>query len=62
MRASMMARGTRAWVSALLSMAMITSAASLRDSRPEERERTATNSARLSTSRSATTGSHWARR
>ena len=37
---------------------MITSAASLRDSRPEESERASTNSARFSTSRSATTGSH----
>ena len=52
MRASVMARGTRAWTSALLSMAVITSAASLRDSRPEESESAVTSSARLSTSRS----------
>ena len=54
----MMARGTRASTSALLSMAVITSADSLRDSWPEESDRAVTNSARLSTSRWATNGSH----
>ena len=54
--------GTRTSTSPLLSMAVITSAASLRDSRPAESESAVTSSARLSTSRRSTTGSHSARR
>ncbi len=51
MSAWMMARGMSTSASAPLSMAAITAAASLEDSRPDESERAAVNSARLFTSR-----------